>query len=237
MSVLTPARRRGIEILDDPATPPAARARSMADLPRSNALFGGARIVRRALADVWPALPRRATLLDVGTGLGDLAAAAKGWARDAGIELTTVGCDISPALLVDAGARLDAATAGDALHLPFGDASVDVVVCSQLLHHFEDADAQRVVAELHRVARHGGVIGELRRSWFAAAGFWSASFALRFDPITRHDGVVSVLRGFTTGELARIVHDATGVTPIVRRGAFWRVSAAWRVTTQAVSGR
>lgn len=206
----------------------------MADLPRSNALFGGARIVRRALADVWPALPPRATLLDVGTGLGDLAAAAKRWARDAGVELSTVGFDVSAELLAEAASRLGATAAGDARDLPFGDASVDVVVCSQLLHHFEDAEARRVVAELHRVARHAVVIGDLRRSWFAAAGFWSASFALRFHPITRHDGVVSVLRGFTPGELDRMVRDATGVMPTVRRGAFWRVSASWRATRPAV---
>lgn len=199
----------------------------MADLPRSNALFGGARIVRRALADVWPALPPRATLLDVGTGLGDLAAAAKRWARDAGVELSTVGFDVSAELLAEAASRLGATAAGDARDLPFGDASVDVVVCSQLLHHFPEPEIGEVLRELHRVARLRVIVSDLRRSWLAAAGIWLASFPLGFHPVSRHDGVLSVLRGFTGRELGAHVIRAVGVAPTVRRRFGWRLTAAW----------
>ena len=125
-------------------------------------------------------------------------------------------------------ARFDASVSVAAARLPFADRSVDVIVCSQLLHHFADGDARGVIAELHRVARRGVVISDLRRSWLAAGGFWIASLALGFHPITRHDGVVSVLRGFTTAELRELTRSVTGVTPTMRRGMFWRVSATWR---------
>ncbi|HEX7937366.1 MAG TPA: methyltransferase domain-containing protein, partial [Gemmatimonadaceae bacterium] len=138
------------------------------------------------------------------------------------------GVDIAESVARAGGRFLDSAAAGDALRLPLRDASADLVICSQLLHHFTETDARVVLAELHRVSRGWVVVCDLLRSRAAAAGFWIASLALGFHPVTRHDGVVSVLRGFTHGELEAMVLAATGVRPRMRRGMFWRVSATWR---------
>src|SRR5205807_7156433 len=104
---LTPARRRGVEILDDPATPPDVRARSMGDVARSNALFGGTRAAIQALRQTLPLLPRGATLLDVGTGLADIPLRARAEARRSGVALTVIGIDVNEALLRSARERLD----------------------------------------------------------------------------------------------------------------------------------
>jgi SAM-dependent methyltransferase len=224
---LTPARRRGVEVLDDPDTPTDVRQRSMSDVVRANTLFGGTRSALRALRDVWPLLPRDAVLLDVGTGLADIPARARREARRAGISLTAVGLDASESTLRSAVPLLSGAVVGDATRLPVRDYAADVVICSQLLHHFTEHDARRVIAELHRVSRGWVVISDLRRSRLAAAGFWIASTILRFHPVTRHDGVVSVFRGLTVPELRSLIREATGVEPAVRRGIFWRLSATW----------
>ena len=227
---LTPERRRGVEILDDPATPDAVRARSMADIERSNALFGGTRSAIDALCVVIPQLPPEATLLDVGTGTSDIPRNAAQVAASAGVRLQVLGIDISESLARSAARRLAGVAVAHALRLPIADDSVDVVACSQMLHHFIEADARLVIAELHRVARRWVVVSDLQRSWFAAGGFWLASVALGFHPVTRNDGVVSVFRGFTTPELRQLVSDVTGRVPIVRRGAFWRLAAVWDKT-------
>ena len=44
--MLVPSRRRGSEILDDPATDPAVRERSLHDVRRSNVLLGGLRALQ-----------------------------------------------------------------------------------------------------------------------------------------------------------------------------------------------
>jgi 2-polyprenyl-3-methyl-5-hydroxy-6-metoxy-1,4-benzoquinol methylase len=224
---LTPVRRRGVEILDDPTVSPAVRERSMTDVARSNALFGGARAVLLALGDVLPTLPSSAVLLDVGTGMADIPVRVRIAAAWAHVSLTTIGVDQSAVLLSRAGARLDAVVVGDARCIPVADRSVDVVTCSQLLHHFEAEEARRAILELHRVSRRWIVISDLSRSWLAAAAFWCASILLRFHPVTRHDGVMSIFRGFTADELAQLVYDATGIRPRIRGGAFWRLSATW----------
>ena len=105
-----------------------------------------------------------------------------------------------------------------------------MVVASQVAHHFEGERLTRLLAELDRVARRLVVVGDLRRSYAAAGGFWAASRLLGFHPVTRHDGVVSVFRGFTAGELAAHVRAAApGARDlVVRRRLGWRVVASWR---------
>jgi ubiquinone/menaquinone biosynthesis C-methylase UbiE len=116
----------------------------------------------------------------------------------------------------------------DALSLPFADASIDVVFCSQTLHHFADDDARKLILEMDRVARRLVLVADIRRNWLALAGLWTFSFPLRFHPVSRHDGVVSVLRGYTGSELRRLVHEAIGQDPIVRRRLMFRVTATWK---------
>ncbi|MEK7401154.1 MAG: methyltransferase domain-containing protein [Gemmatimonadota bacterium] len=228
--LLSPERIRGVEYLDDPATPDDVRHQAMADVARSNALFGGHAAVAAAVQVLIPGLPRVLTVLDVGTGHAEIAARVRRDLAAAGKAATIVGVDIAESV-ARAGTRfLDSAVAGSALTLPLRDASVDLVICSQLLHHFAAPEARAVLAELDRVSRGWIVVADLRRSRAAAAGFWLASLALGFHPVTRHDGVVSVLRGFAEPELASLVRESTGARPRMRRGLFWRISATWRAS-------
>lgn len=225
--VLTPARRRGIEILDDPGVAPDVRTRSHGDIARSNRWLGGLRAAIGEFRRILPALGSSATLLDVGTGLADIPRQGTAAAAARGTRLATIGVDVSWPLLSVARGHTSHMVCADARALPFRNQSVDVAMCSQILHHFEEDEAELVVRELDRVARRAVIIADLRRSWIAAAGFWLMSFPMRFHPVTRHDGVVSVLRGFTAQELRRIVRAATGATAIVSRHAGFRLTARW----------
>jgi SAM-dependent methyltransferase len=229
---LTPHRRRGVEFLDDPGTDPETVRRSLCDVARANALFGGKRAAVRSLAEILPEGREELSLLDVGSGLGDIPVALTLEARRRGVRLNALALDSSETLARECLKRGAAASVrGDALNLPFADQSVDIVFCSQLLHHFTDGDAVRLLAEMNRVARLHVIVSDLRRSWLAAGGIWVASFPLGFHPISRHDGVVSVLRGFTPNELASLVHEATGRRARVRRHAGFRVTACWSTAT------
>lgn len=231
LEVVTPTRRRGVEILDDPEVDPAVRRQSIRDVTRSNRLLGGLRAasleVRDAVRELGQGGGGGVSLLDVGTGLADIPRRAMLDAKRDGAALTTIGVDQAASLLVVARDCLTHAVCADALALPFRDRSVDIVMCSQVLHHFEIGDAERLVRELNRVARRTVIICDLRRSWIAAVGFWAVSFPMRFHRVTRHDGVVSVFRGFTTVELDQIVKAATGSTPIIHRRLGYRVTARW----------
>lgn len=231
---MVPVRRRGVEILDDPATDPALRIRSIRDVVRSNVLLGGTGAVLAELTRLFPRLGPSATLLDVGTGLADIPRKACERASTCGVALGTFGIDEAESLSRATAGALDGSLCGDARRLPFADASVDVVTCSQLLHHFSDEEIPDVLRELDRVARGWVIVADLRRDWLAAYGFWLVSWPLGFHRVTRHDGFVSVLRGFTVDELDRHVIAATGQRAEVRRHLGYRVTATWRPRARPV---
>lgn len=228
--MFTPARRRGTEILDDPNADAALALRSLQDVAKANRLFGGARAVLHELDTLLRIYPRGGgplQLLDIGTGLGDIPHAAQQLAAKRHLPLHTVGLELSPVLAAAAGPRCTHAIAADALQLPFANQSVDFVTCSQVLHHFETAAATQLLQECTRVARTAVIVGDLRRSWLAVAGLWSSSFVLGFHPVSRHDGVVSVLRGYTRAELRTLVREATGCAVGVHHRLGFRVTAVW----------
>ncbi|GAC1691545.1 MAG: hypothetical protein NVS9B3_10120 [Gemmatimonadaceae bacterium] len=233
MPAVTPRRQMRHEVLDDPRTSAWLRTRSLDDVARANTVFGGRRAV---LAEFVHALDdldgrgRHATLLDIGPGTGDIPDAARSVARRRGVSLDVFGIDGSHAAAVVCQARGIHSACGDARKLPLADACVDVVTCSQVLHHFSDSEARDVLRELDRVARERVIVSDLRRSWLAAAGIWAASFPLRFHAVSRHDAVVSVLRGFTAMELKAHVAGAVGIDPCVRHRAGFRITASWTPT-------
>jgi ubiquinone/menaquinone biosynthesis C-methylase UbiE len=194
-------------------------------------VLGGANAVLSELRRLMPSLGREATLLDVGTGLADIPVRAKRLAARGDVRLATFGVDYAETLASVGGTLLDGSVCADARQLPFARASVDVVTCSQVLHHFEDEEIALVLGEMTRVARKAVIVSDLRRSWLAVGGFWLVTWGLGFHPVSRHDGAVSVLRGFTRHDLAEHVHRATGRVANIRRHLGYRLTATWTPST------
>lgn len=223
----------GVELLDDPHADPDAVRAELRDIGRLNLLFGGVRAVVGALEPFFAAAGRGAgdwTLADVGTGLGDIPRAAARAASRHGITLRLVGIDRTRAAALAArseqGLPALLPVLADGGLLPLAAGSVDVAIASQVLHHLPPAVAVRWIEGLDTVARRAVVIADLRRSRFAVAGLWLASFPLGFGPVTRHDGVVSLRRGYTRGELDTLLR-AAGVPSVARYRPGFRVVAAW----------
>lgn len=230
-SAADPAARLapGQEFLDSPDLAPEVARATLADIARANALFGGRRAVAWGVDRLLRGTSAQTlTLLDVGAGMGDVAAWLQRRAerRTVCLHPLTLDRHLEAARLCREQGLLS--VQGDAFHLPLADRSVDVVVASQLLHHFDPEAAVRLVRELTRVARLGVVVGDLRRSSVAALGIWLAAVALRFHAVSRHDGVVSVRRGYTAGELMELLR-AAGVHATVRARPGFRLVAVWRV--------
>ncbi len=224
----------GTELLDDPRADPALVGRELRDIARLNALFGGTRAVLEALEPFFQRSRNgqratcnvRWTLLDVGTGSGDIARAAVAAARRYGLELTPVGIDLNRTAAGLARAGGLATIVADGSRLPLGPHSVDVVVASQVLHHLPRAVAVRWIAGFDRVARRAVVLADLRRSRVAMAGVWAASVGLGMSGVTRHDAVVSLKRGYTHEELSDLLREA-GVQAVPRYRPGFRIVASW----------
>jgi SAM-dependent methyltransferase len=212
-------RAPGSELLDDPAALPAEVRRSLRHIAVANRWFGGAAAVRFGLTRALRGLPRGATLtlLDVGTGLGDLPCMAVRWAAKRGFVLRTVGLERHPAAARLARESGLAALVADGGALPLADHRVDLVLLSQVAHHFAEPAVVRLLRECGRVARRAVIVADLRRSRLAAHGFRVAGRLLRFDGHTLRDGVTSLRRGFTADSLARLLAAAGLPATVTRR--------------------
>ena len=216
------------EVLDAPDVSPDLVMRSHEDIVRANAWFGGTRAVQARVRDIASRLPAAPLVVDVGAGTGDVLDAVCDTLRLSGRRPRPIAIDTALTLAPAVRLRGSHFVCGSILALPLPTASVDLVIAAQTLHHFPPDLIPAVLQELNRVARYAVLISDLRRSWIAAAGLWATSFPLGFHPVSRHDGVVSVLRGFTAGELQDMVRDSLRLDADVRRHLGWRVTACWQ---------
>ena len=219
----------GIELLDDPGADPAAVAVSLRNISRSNRWFGGAGAVRHGLSRVLHGVSRgaRLTMLDLGTGAGDLPRVAAAWGARRGLRIRSAGLELSRVaarLAGDSGVPSMVACAGSP---PVREKSVDIVLASQLLHHLAPESAVRLLRICDRLARVGVVIADLRRGWLAPAAFRVGATSLGFDRNTLVDGLTSIRRGYTAPELRGLL-AAAGVEGRVSRRPMYRLVATWR---------
>ncbi|HEU5305311.1 MAG TPA: methyltransferase domain-containing protein [Gemmatimonadales bacterium] len=219
----------GAELLDDPGANPAAVAESLRNIARANRWFGGAAAVRfglqRALHRLAPG--RTISLLDLGTGLGDLPQVAVRWGAARGIRIVPVGLErnrVAAGLARAAGLPMALGCAGDP---PIREKSVDVVLVSQLAHHLTSDSVVRLFTTCDRLARRAVIVADLRRGPLARPAFWCGARFLAFDPVTVADGMTSLRRGFSRHELRALMVRA-GVNGRVARRPGFRLVATWR---------
>jgi ubiquinone/menaquinone biosynthesis C-methylase UbiE len=201
------------ELLDAPGQPDALVAENLADIARINRWLGGSLLTRRALALLLAGRPPDAglELLDVATGSADIPLAVRGWLGRRWAPVRLVATDLSPQIVRIAarGAGRDLALAvADGLGLPFGDGSFDAATCSLALHHFAPPEAVALLRELRRVVRVGVVVNDLIRSHAGYLGARLLGNAISANPLTRHDGPLSVRRAYTRAELRALIRAA-----------------------------
>jgi predicted nicotinamide N-methyase len=219
----------GAELLDDPRADPALVAESLRNVARANRWFGGAAAVRFGLNRTLREVPPGAalSLLDLGTGLGDLPHVAVRWAASRGVRLMPVGLELNraaAALAKSSGLAMAVACAGMP---PIRDKSVDVVLLSQVAHHLTSASVVHLLRTCDRLARRAVIVADLRRHALAAPSFWCGARLLGFDRVTLADGVTSIRRGFSRRMLLELMAQA-GVTGRVDERPGFRLVATWR---------
>ncbi len=219
----------GAELLDDPQSDPATVAESLRNIARANRWFGGAAAVRfgldRALSDVAPGTTL--SLLDLGTGLGDLPQVAVRWGARRGVLIKPMGLELNrsaAALARSNGLPTAVACAGMP---PIRHKSVDVVLVSQVAHHLTSDSVVQLLRACDRLARRAVIVADLRRHPLAASSFRLGGRLLGFDRVTMADGVTSIRRGFTRSELLHLMAQAEVSGRVDQRLGF-RLVATWQ---------
>lgn len=208
------------ELLDDDLGTRDEIASSLIDLRHINQWFGGTRtmitLLRRIACEVGTT---RVSLLDVGSGNGELPLAVRCKLASEGVALDITLLDRRWTHLPDNGT---AAVVADGMHLPFRDNSFDVVACTLLAHHFDRGPLQDFCAEALRVARHAVVINDLVRNRFHL-GLVYAGLPLFRSRITWHDAPASARAAYTPEEMTAMLKPLPGRRIEVSRHYLFRM--------------
>lgn len=206
--ILPDLRRRDLlarEQMDDPDCDLRRLERTYAQFRIVNRLVSGWRLTYRNL--LRPVLRRGAptTLLDIGSGGGDLARALARWAAADGYDLRVTAADPderahswatrAPAV---PGVEYERALSAD---LVAAGRSFDLVISNHLLHHLEPEAFRAVLDDSRQLARIRVVHSDIRRSSAAYLLFSAGTWPFFPGSFIRADGLTSIRRSFTTTEL------------------------------------
>ena len=191
-----------------------------------NRHFGDGRALRKTLLrEIEVNDLREFSVLDVGCGSGELLRIIAGFAESSDRTATLVGIDNNSisSSTTQTGSRefrQISSVQGDAFRLPFDDDAFDYSISSLFFHHLTDDQIPIVLNEMSRVAKRGVVVIDLHRDPVAFIGYKILCFVFRISKLVRHDGSLSIRKGFRVEELERLakgaglVHvEVTQITP------------------------
>ena len=216
------------ELMDADDLDPAIYAALIADLARVNTIT-----LARPPTLAWLERATRGvdsfSLVDVGFGHGDMLRAIAGWARRNGKTARLVGVDLNPRSAPVARAATDPALGidyrtGDAAALDF---RPDFIVSSLVAHHMGNAELIGFLRWMEATAARGWFINDLHRHRIAWMGFRLLAGVLRWHPIVRHDGALSVRRAFVRSDWDGLLTAAGLAEPLVT--VRWHLPFRWGV--------
>ena len=153
------------------------------------------------------------SILDLGAGSGELLRVAATWARQTNRQFRGVGLELNERMaesILEESEHFDeiSSVRGDALRLPFAKAEFDYVICSLFTHHLLDEQVVQVLREMSRVAKRRIFVIDLHRHPVPYFLYTTLGKLVLHNRLVRHDGALSILRGFKSDELFELAQRA-----------------------------
>lgn len=225
MSIDTTQRTTDDEIMDDFDMEGEVLRDALDKIAVINQWLGGNKITLDGIQELIQQQPKdkEISIIDVGCGNGDMCRAMADFARQQGRSVRILGIDanlytINYAKKLSANYPNVSYAVMNVFNEPFSALTYDVAVCTLTLHHFTDADILALMRQFTNKARLGVVINDLQRSALAYRLFQLVCFVFRLNPMSKADGLTSILRGFKRPELVRYSNQL----------AVKKYSIAWR---------
>jgi ubiquinone/menaquinone biosynthesis C-methylase UbiE len=219
------------ELLDTDSGTQEEIAASLADLRMINRCFGGIATTGSLIRRVARKLNHKSlTVLEVAAGSGDAPRLAAQCLQQDGVRLDLTLLDRAQSHLSygQNGNRGAASVVGDALALPFADASFDLVGCNLFVHHLATEEVIQFVNEGLRVCRTAVVINDLVRHRLHLS-FVYAGLPLFRSRITRHDTRASVRQAYTVEEMRCLLRQTPAAQVEIHRHYLFRMGViAWK---------
>lgn len=216
------------ELLDSDAGTPAEIATSLSDLRRINRWFGGLATTQALIENVAAKRGLRSlSVLEVAAAASEVPEVVRGNLQQQGIEIEVTLLDRAATHFTKSthGSR---AVVGDALALPFADASFDLVCSCLFVHHLLPQEVVQFVYEGLRVSRVAVLINDLIRHPIHLA-LVHAGRPLYRSRITRHDAPASVWQAYTMKEMLDLLKQTNAANTETSRHFLFRMGVViWK---------
>ncbi|MEZ2391555.1 class I SAM-dependent methyltransferase [bacterium RCC_150] len=189
--------------------------RSYARFPVVNAALSGWRNLYRSKIRPLLTTAEPTTVLDVGCGGGDVARSLARRATADGYRLNVTAID--PDERAYAFAASAPAVEGVSYRRALSSELVseglqfDIVISNHVLHHLTQSELAALLRDSERLCRRLTLHNDLKRSRLSYALFWAAAWPLGLGSYIRGDGLTSIRRSYTAGELRAVVPPAWSV--------------------------
>jgi len=177
---------------------------------------------------------RRYSVLDVGSGSGDMLRQIWRMALKRDFDLELLGIDLNPFAkpiadtLIPAGLPIRFETSDIFAFNP--SRRFDFIISSLFTHHLTDDGVVRFVQWMDRHAVRGWFINDLHRHAMSYVTVKYATRLLRLDPMVQHDGPISVARAFDAAQWRRLL--ARAQLPKQRISVRWEFPFRYCVSCQ-----
>jgi len=233
------ARSTRQEMLDDPSLSGGELERNLEEIALVNRRLGGNDTVLSGVHDLLKGkdVSGGVRFADLGCGSGDLPRLLVRWCRKRNIAVQVTAVDIHPSVIGYA-RKLSGDypeityVCADIFSPEFLSREFDIVTMSLFLHHFPEERIGAIIGNTYRQARWGVVVNDLHRSRRAYYLFKLFTFVTAASAITKHDGLVSILRAFRKAELLKQARLPEGSSYTIR----WRWAFRWQLVIRKQTG-
>ncbi len=163
------------------------------------------------------------SVLDVGSGGGDMLRRIEKWMRRRKLNADLTGVDLNPLSKQSA----EHVTPAD-MQIRYETSNIfsfdpsrqfDFIISCNFTHHLSEPELIRFIQWMDGHATRGWFINDLHRHWLPYYFIRTVFNALPFNRMMRSDGPISITRAFRAAEWRRILDDA-GI-PAARRSIQW----------------
>lgn len=201
------------ELMDDPDVPRDLLYKNLRELDFLNKYTLGHQLSIRALEKLLPDSNGTIHVADLGCGSGDTLKHMARWARKKQIDAKFTGIDNNPDIIAYLRKHCKDYPEIKGIEATYqeylsGNEEVDIYHCSLFAHHLENHELLDLFSHFNKHPRLGFVISDILRSRFAYYGSMILTTLGNGTSLARHDGPVSVLKGFRINEIKDLLARA-----------------------------
>lgn len=201
------------------------------DLKTVNKILGGQHVTLQGIALLLKNFTKdkTITILDIGCGDGEMLRKIAEFGKERSFQFKLIGIDGNEHIIKIAEEK-SITYPNISFHVKdiFSESPLapeyDIALCTLFLHHFKNEGVIAILKKLSTEAKLGVIVNDLHRSRLAFWLFKGFSSIFIKSKIAKHDGLVSVARGFKRKELIKL----TAQIPEITSKVTWKWAFRWQ---------